>query len=396
MLKQNKLAVAVTVALGASVGAMSSAQAASTLFFPHVAGGGAITSIVSVINADPARQGVYTNGTIHLRLWSKPWSSAADNGRACGEVDEYPGTSLNDIATFDLFNGGLGGAGEAFGNDKGVMFEDNLTTTRVDYSKTATFAIGESLSLPRRGFLLVDNASNAFQFGDVTTTGQLQGEMLILEYGSGASWGYLPYGRTVANAPTTANFDYSMDASPAVAGSVPFAGNLNNQGAIGIMGFDEVSTNLMVTPVGTSSIAVAGDNQDFGAWTTRVLPSRHPRQQQTGGYDRDEGAISSTITDTVTCVGRVNLADLLYGGLANVPTRYLDGGWAYIRNDNTMPSTTFAESRRATNQAVMYKLEFDTGATFNGVPVDGTFNNAYELVGGWNVGGLLPAPAPVR
>lgn len=119
MLKQNKLAIAVAMTLGATMGGVSLAQATSPnnshLFFPQVAGGGSVASIVTVVNEAPGAVGDYTNGLIHLRLWSKPWTSAASNTATCGEGNEYPATSYNDIVTFDLFNGGLGGVATAFG-----------------------------------------------------------------------------------------------------------------------------------------------------------------------------------------------------------------------------------------------------------------------------------------
>jgi hypothetical protein len=366
MLKQNKLAIAVAMTLGATMGGVSLAQATSSsnvLFFPHVAGGGTIASIVTVVNESPYAKGDYSNGLIHLRLWSKPWTSAASNIATCGEVNEYPATSYNDIVTFDLFNGGLGGVATAFGNDKGIMFENNLTTERVDYSSTATYAIGDTLSLPRRGFLLVDNLTSGDAKGD------LAGEMFIFDFGTGASWGYLPYGGE--------DFKFYGE-----------AGNEVIQGLMPIMPFDEVSTNLMVTPVGESK-------QDDGKIVTRVSPRQDDSEgfdEVTGGYpkgvigmyDRDEGAVSTSIKADVVCVGKVNMADLLFGGVDLVPARYTDGGWTYITTEGPSILETLFAGTNATDAAVVYKLEYNTGNTFNGVSVNGVFNNAYELDGGWH------------
>jgi hypothetical protein len=353
MLKQNKLAIAVAMTLGATMGGVSLAQATSfsnVLFFPHVAGGGTIASIVTVVNEASYAKGDYSNGLIHLRLWSKPWTSAASNTATCGEVNEYPATSYNDVVTFDLFNGGLGGVATAFGNDKGIMFENNLTTERVDYSSTATYAIGDTLSLPRRGFLLVDSKTSGESGPD------LAGEMFIFDFGNGASWGYLPYGGE--------DFNFYGE-----------AGNEAFQGLMPIMPFDEVSTNLMVTPVGETK-------QDDGKIVTRVVP----RQDYSviGMYDRDEGAVSTSIKADVVCVGKVNMADLLFGGVDLVPARYTDGGWTYITTEGPSILETLFAGTNATDAAVVYKLEYNTGNTFNGVSVNGVFNNAYELDGQWH------------
>ena len=362
MLKQNKLAIAVAMTLGATLGGVSMAQAtnstANTLFFPHVAGGGSIASIVTVVNEAPYEVGDYSNGLIHLRLWSKPWVSAASNVASCAEVNEYPATSYNDIVTFDLFNGGLGGIATAFGNDKGVMFENNLTTTRVDYSTTATYAIGDTLSLPRRGFLLVDNLTS----GDAK--GSLAGEMFIFEFGSGASWGYLPYGGD--------DFDFYGQ-----------AGNEGLQGLLPIMPFDEVSTNLMITPVGNPNAELGlNANQSNGKIATKVAPFQN--YGSLGMFDRDEGAVSTSIKADVVCVGKVNMADLLFGGLDLVPARYTDGGWTYIVTEDPDFLGSLISGTKSSDAAVVYKLEYNTGSTFNGVEVDGVFNNAYEMDGQWH------------
>ena len=368
MLKQNKLAIAVAMTLGATLGGVSMAQAtnstANTLFFPHVAGGGSVASIVTVVNEAPDSVGDYTNGLIHLRLWSKPWTSAASNTATCAEVNEYPATSYNDIVTFDLFNGGLGGIATAFGNDKGVMFENNLTTTRVDYSTTATYAIGDTLSLPRRGFLLVDNLTS----GDAK--GSLAGEMFIFEFGSGASWGYLPYGGD--------DFEFYGQ-----------AGNEGFQGLMPIMPFDEVSTNLMITPVGNPDRVGTGfaSNQSNGKIATKVAPYQgygYQGYSSLGMYDRDEGAVSTSIKADVVCVGKVNMADLLFGGLDLVPARYTDGGWTYIVTEDPELLASLISGTKPTDAAVVYKLEYNTGSTFNGVEVEGVFNNAYEMDAQWH------------
>ena len=363
MLKQNKLAIAVAMTLGATMGGVSLAQATSPnnshLFFPQVAGGGSVASIVTVVNEAPGAVGDYTNGLIHLRLWSKPWTSAASNTATCGEGNEYPATSYNDIVTFDLFNGGLGGVATAFGNDKGVMFENNLTTGRVDYSTTATYAIGDTLSLPRRGFLLVDTQSS----GEEPVS--LAGEMFIFEFGTGASWGYLPYGGN--------DFDFYGE-----------AGNEGLQGLLPIMPFDEVSTNLMITPVGNpKALFGANTDQSNGKIATKVAPFQK-NYGSLGMFDRDEGAVSTSIKADVVCVGKVNMADLLFGGLDLVPARYTDGGWTYIVTEDPNSLVSLISGTKSTDAAVVYKLEYNTGSTFNGVEVEGVFNNAYELDGQWH------------
>ena len=71
----------------------------------------------------------------------------------------------------------------------------------------------------------------------------------------------------------------------------------------------------------------------------------------------------------MTCVGKVEVKDLL-------STRALDklkstGGWGEVVNKGSAAT--------GSTGAVLIKLEYNTGDTFNGESVGGTFNNAEVL-----------------
>jgi hypothetical protein len=359
MLNQKKLAVAVTVALGASLGAMSVAQATSSLFFPQVVGSQTVASIVTVMNTASGRVGQFTNGNLHLTLWSKQLTDpATDNLKVCDEINEYRTTSFNDIATFDLF----GEFGQA---TNGMLFENNVPTRNVDWRGDATWSIGDFLNLPRRGFLLVSNEDNS----SITGQGKLKGEIFIFEFAAGATWGYQAAERNEGALPT---FDYS--------GAQSAAGQ-----AVAIMPYEEIDTALMVTPVnGAGFTQNRGDIPAAIALTQTWVDGKNVL----GLFDRDENPISRNNGASVVCVGRVDVDGILWGTNA-IPTRYLDGGWANVVIQGGVYKDYDAAGTLQTVTAAgasVFKLEYNITDTFNGEAVTGTFNNATHLMptSGWN------------
>lgn len=340
MLNQKKLAVAVTAALGASVGLVSPAQATSSLFFPHVVGSETIASIVTVINTAEGRVAQYTNGNLHQTLWTKNGftsTGAANNGGPCEDYNQWVTTSFNDITTFDVY----GQFGQA---TKGILFENRVTTDHVDNSNDPSWSVGANTTLPQRGFLLVDNEDNS----SITDEGILRGEAFIFEFAAGATWGYQASNRV------NGGYDYADSASA-------------DNAAIGIMPYDEMSTALMVTPVGL--------DQNVGNLMTTISLSQSPHGHL-GYFDRDENPFSISRYATVTCVGRVDVQNLLFS--SNGPTgQFLDGGWTTVQ----INSLNIADSN-----AVVFKLEYNISDTFNGEPVTGVFNNATHILpqgNGW-------------
>jgi hypothetical protein len=338
MLNQKKLAVAVTVALGASVGFMSSAQAKTSLFFPHVVGSETVASILTVINTAGGRIAQYTNGNLHQTLWTKNIAKgSASNTDPCFDYNQWVTTSFNDITSFDVY----GEFGQA---TKGILFENRVTTDRVDNSNDPSWSLGANATLPQRGFMLVDNEDNS----SITDEGILRGEAFIFEFAAGATWGYEAANRL------DGSYDYLEAAS---ADNMP----------IGILPYDEFETALMVTPVGSY--------QAVGDLSTKISFTQTPGGYR-GFFDRDENPFSISRDAKVVCVGRVDVQDLLFG--ENGPTgQFLDGGWTTVE----INSTGIEDSN-----AVVFKLEYNMTDNFNGEPVTGVFNNATHILpkgNGW-------------
>jgi hypothetical protein len=317
---------------------MSSAQATSSLFFPHVVGSQTVASILTVINTASGRIAQYTNGNLHQTLWTKDVSKgAASNTDPCLDYNQWVTTSFNDITSFDVY-------GE-FGQDsKGILFETRVTTNRVDHTNDPSWSLGANEILPQRGFLLVDNEDNS----SITDEGTLRGEAFIFEFAAGATWGYQAANRI------NGGYNYAGSASA-------------DDASIGILPYDEFETALMVTPVGT--------NQDVPNLSTKISLTQRPGGRQ-GFFDRDENPFSISRDARVVCVGRVDVQDLLFG--ANGPTgQFLDGGWTTVEINNT--------GTRDSN-AVVFKLEYNMSDTFNGESVTGVFNNATHILpygNGW-------------
>lgn len=344
MFAQTKLASAIAVAVGASALTISAAQA-DAVFFHNLPGSPTVTSIVSVMNtsmdnfnANGGSAGPGQAANLHYRFYYKEITGvqATDNKLPCVEFNEYLPTSYNDIQTIDL----TGYFGEIVdGVNTGVMFNDPSVNNR--WKTGQSYAMGANV-VPFRGYLIVENdAAEDSSFS-------MAGEAFILEYGVGATWGYQAYMQDGNSQ------DYLRFGS-------------NNPSTIAIMPPSEVSTSFLVN-------AVDEDMLRLFEFDEEVTISYGDTSNPIGIYDRDERPISGATEQTIVCVGRVNAEDLL-------PTasqvRLADGGWANLYNRRYeriqgQPTTT-------QEAGVIVKLEYNTGATLDGQPVPGVFNNALLL-----------------
>jgi hypothetical protein len=346
MFAQTKLASAIAVAVGASALTISTAQAGG-VFFHNLPGSPTVASIVSVMNTSQANYnatgGVAQPGqapNLHYRFYYKEITGAPadDNALPCVEYNEYLPTSYNDIQTIDL----TGYFGEVVGGvNTGVMFNDPSVNNR--WQTGQSYAMGANV-VPFRAYLIVENADSGSNFS-------IAGEAFIFEYGAGATWGYQAYMNGGFE-----NADYSRFGSA-------------NPSTVAIMPPAEVSTSFMIN-------AVDVDMTPLFEFDKEVTVSYGDVSNPIGIYDRDERPISGAIEQTIVCVGRVNAQDLLP---AASQARLADGGWAnlynrrYERNDLGQKTATTQEA------GVIVKLEYNLGATLDGQPVSGTFNNGLLL-----------------
>lgn len=354
MFAKSTLVSAVAAALGVTAVGIQTAQADS-VFFPYVGVGETVTTVITTINTSTrnryneqiGKQGPY----LHYRLFFKAGDAART--AACTEVDEFHPTSKFDIQTFDL-------SGHFGADTQAVLFNDPSQNNQY-VADGRTFAMGSPDTTGTnsiRGYLLIDN-------GD-TVGGTLAGEAFAFEFANGAVWGYQAKQKDGFINPTTGEGrggDYRLAASmPA---------------DVSIQPFDETATAFFVTPVSAFQAAPLNN------YVARV------GFQQTY-YDRDERPFSSGKYVDITCVGRVETAELLSDAGARIP----DGGWASIYNYRLKGGTkaTWAagvpddDATSLVNTtgyawpgAVVIKLEYNIAATFNGEAVDGVFNNGYIL-----------------
>ncbi len=384
--KRKALTVAVAAAMTAGVG---TASASDVLFFPYVVNSEAVTTIVSVVDRGVAGTRRYNasgqadvaGNRLHYHLTYKAGDRAGDNAALCDEINYFLPTSPNDIQTIDL--------GAHFGGDNyGVLFGDASNNNNYQgalQGSNLTYALAAVAGTPLRGNLIINNA------GSNTRTATLEGEALVFEFATGAAWGYKAFiqgdnGGTVSSA---SDFDFSFAASA--------------DQAVTFMPLNESRTQFFVTPVNdpthptnpTGSMLGADGGASVVGWnslTTRV----GLWASATGvAFDRDENAISGAQTRDVTCVGAVNIQDMMTAGAQRVVE---NGGWTNVM---TRTPTGLTGGRVPTRNAVVIKLEFNTAGVFNGQSIASAsaFNNAFVLpsaaamaAGGGVIGGVPGIP----
>jgi len=351
-LKMKALSLAV-----AAIAAGTAAHAADVAMFPYVVNSATVTTLVSIVDTAAAGQGYTAGGAtpgdrLHWRLNYKAGANATNNAALCEEVNYYLPSSVNDIQTVDI-GGNFGSA------TKGVLFSDASINNNWDANTTATinYMLGKTAGV-QRGVLFVHNAN-----GD-NTVQTLYGEAMILDFSTGAAWGYqAKLNNGTGNDATS--FDFN-DAATNFAGSAP--------DTLTFMPTAETTTRVFVTPVNTGAVAsMLGANGSSSASWDR-LTARVGLVTGTGvAYDRDENLVSGTTLNNVTCVGAVDVTQMMTAGAAAV---LANGGWGTL---SIQTGTGAAATSTNVDAAIATKLEFNTSGKLNGQAIPGTFNNGFIM-----------------
>lgn len=345
----------------------SAAQAADTALFPYVVNSPTVTTIVSIVDNGTAATQRYNNAGVvgagvgfnrlHYRLNYKAGAlagmDAASRAAACQEVNYYLPTSPSDIQTFDL--GGRHSTVAA----RGVMFNDASINNNYVAGTTATinYMLGANAGAVQRGTLFIHNSDNV--------VGQtLYGEAMVLDFSTGAAWGYQALLVDEGAGNTAAGFNFVPQATNA-AGSAP--------DILTFMPAAEVTTRLFVTPVTTAGTMLGADGASIAGWDN--FTSLVSLATGAGvAFDRDENLVSGSVGVNVKCVGAVDHTELMSAGAAAV---LANGGHGLLN----IALGTLAAPAVASANAVVTKLEYSrtNGGTLNGVAVPGTFNNGFIM-----------------
>lgn len=348
----------------------SAAQAADVAMFPYVVNSPTVTTIVTIVDNGTAATQRYNNAGVigagagfnrlHYRLNYKAGAlagmDAASRAAACQEVNYYLPSSPSDIQTFDL--GGRHSTTAA----RGVMFNDASINNNYVAGTTATinYMLGANAGSVQRGVLFIHNADIA-----AVPSQTMYGEAMILDFSTGAAWGYQALLNDQAGGVNDATpFNFSLQATNA-AGSAP--------DILTFMPAAEVTTRLFVSPTPAAGNMLGADGASVAGWDnfTSLV------SMATGAgvaFDRDENLVSGSAAVNVKCVGAIDHTELMTAGAAAV---LASGGHGLL----TMVAGTLPAPAVAGAAPVVTKLEFSraNGGTLNGVAVPGTYNNGFIM-----------------
>ncbi|MFN3985314.1 MAG: hypothetical protein ACK4KV_07485 [Rhodocyclaceae bacterium] len=368
------------IAFGVALAAGTMAAQADSIFFPYVVNGGSVTTIVHVIDSATGAADYYDasgnpgGNRLHYTLVNKSGANATSNSATCGEVNYYLPHSPFDLQSIDL------GGRFSVAADKGVLFNDpgvnNNWKPAVSGALTYAMAQAAGGGSAVRGHLIVDNARTG------SAASSISGEAMVFEFAGGAAWGYLA--STIATDAAADDSAFEFDYSDVALSGVLSGATRVSVGQVSFMPTAETTTRFFVTPLNRNAAdapaPTPGQNDSmhpivsalYGQYTTQVLMST-----STGvAYDRDENLVSGTVPVTVTCIGAVNVTDLLSPGAAVV---LANGGWGQLMTQFPNNAAPTAAQPERTRRAAVIKLDFNNGGTFNGQPASGTYNNAFRL-----------------
>ncbi|HRD48216.1 MAG: hypothetical protein JNK95_06990 [Candidatus Competibacter sp.] len=410
--KVTKIATAVAAGLGVSFAGMNAAQA-DALLFPYFAVSDTVTSIFTTINLadqDGTASAVKPQ-TLHYRWYYKRGANAENPGASCEEFDVRRVTSPFDVVTFD--------ASGKYGDAQGVLAEPKERQQKAVYTTGQSFAMMKGLT-PARGFLVVDN----YDSPNAPFEGSLFGEIMLVDFAGGAVWGYSAYNAApntnLAGALLRYDFsDRNETAGEVIAGDPSMgadnlrpAGSLSAPVTTSIMPIASsstagyITTRFFVTPIAHNAVydqelnpaaAPATDLTSVGYapnvgqlqpnLTTRLwLSAVYTNTPNDVMYDRDENPVSGQTPITVTCVGAVDVQNLLSAGALREIGDF--GGWTDVQvqapgalaNLTAVGTRVTAATRTLnSNQAVVTKLEYNPTGNFDTVKFGSAFNNALWL-----------------
>ncbi len=308
---------------------------ADSILFPWVAKGGAVSTLISVVNTADLEPD--EDQQIHYQYWYK---KTTDNGQ-CEVCENYSftrPTSKDDIVTFDAC--GNINDGKAL-YDEEARYDDDSFHLKVES--------------PRRAFLIVDNDEL-----EDAEDGTLYGEAMVLELAGGSAWGYVAY-NPVGEDPN--NFEDGNDLLGEVIGTTEMTQTV-------LLSPDQGTTRFFITPICNNATSQRDGDIDgqmyLSAW------------EEQGMYDNDENVIDFAKKKSVVCTAGADLEHLIGEGAFNEFKDTGGQGWAYVRVTGNVPeSCSEVQNDDADCSGMMIgKLKYTTnGITFSDTDVPGTFNN---------------------
>jgi hypothetical protein len=380
------IAVMVGIALLLSLGAFVKDASADAILFPWVVMSDDVTTVISAVNTaetDAEASGLpFHSNRIHIEYWHKLTTANAQD-EACTEYNFEVTSSKDDMVTWDMaghFNSGL------------PMFND--TSNEVIGVPDMTLAVEN----PRRAFLIVDNNTDALMNsycddawdGFCNADGTMYGEAIIVEHKTGAAWGYIAYNATggVKETVDELDLDFSDEGKRDQQGEV-IGDSETTQTTL--MNPNDAITKLFVTPT------ERWVNEDRGVYGQRtgnleayVQLCRFPERCNGGPcidgdpytgdcvgggiWNNEEGGFSFTEKKNIVCTAADNIVDFFGGAGTSAYTQWVasgKAGWAYIvTGSGTLDEQSGANEFITTEEAIIGKLEFGTGLSWDGSIAD--------------------------
>ncbi len=351
---------------------------ADAIMFPWIVKSATVSTLVSVVNT--AQGNPDFEERVHLQYWVKDPNGAHadtapdvvnDQENTCTEIDFKVLVSKDDLFTVDT-SGKIGSGLPLFG-DTNTIPVNPATSLKMNVPD------------PRRAFLLVDNnTSNNFAAPTVQSNedGTLYGEAIVLELGSGASWGYIAYnpsGGQTSSQSAAVTFEDGSDLQGEVIGADEITQTV-------IMPVNTMTTRFFLTPVDVADSGEhAAANQRVGNANARVqlclVPNGTGGCTEGGMYDNEEGPLSYHVNKNVVCTAGVDLQSLLGGGYATFRDSG-SSGWTYVvTNRGNKDQTGLIGNGAATvdnpsDEMIIGRLEYtETNLVLDGYDVGGAVNN---------------------
>ena len=327
-----------------------------SLLFPWVVRSDDVTTVISVVNtAETWAESVglpFHDNRLHIEYWHK-LTTANGQEEQCREYNFEITSSKDDMVTWDIaghFNNGL------------PMFND--TSNELIGAPDMTLAVEN----PRRAFLIVDIDTDALNDAGTNVDGTMYGEATIIEHRTGAAWGYIGY--NAIGGPEDFSDAGFRDQQGEVIGN-------NETTQTTLLNPNDATTKLFVTP--TSS------NQRQGNLNAKVQLCRFPGINgdgdpytgdcESGGiWNNEEGGFSFTVEKNIVCTTADNIVDFFGGAGTSAYAQWVasgKAGWAYIVTHwGDINDRDGVDAFWGTDEAVIGKLEFGTGLSWDGSIAD--------------------------